>query len=225
MDRSPSTMGPLTARCLLAPGLALLLPLVLQAPEHREEEANRDQWQHPEAVMDAVGIRAGSHVADIGAGSGYFTFHLARRVGALGRVYAVEIQPVALADLDARASAAGLTQISSVFGTITDPRLPPESLDVVLVVNTYHELTEFDAMLEGFRRALKPGGLLAIIDRDAPPNNSRETYFRRHRLPSEVVRDDALSHGFRFLRSELGFTDPKSWYDSHWYFLIFQKPV
>jgi predicted methyltransferase len=201
---------------------AVVSALSTLAAQHTDV-GNRDEWQHPETVMDALGIRAGSRVADIGAGSGYFTFHLARRVGVTGRVYAEDIQAGGLADIRRRATAEGVRQIVTVHGTEEDPRLPANSLDVVLVVNTYHELRAYDAMMDGFQRALKPHGLLAIIDCDASPGESPESYVRHHRVPAAAVRNEAVRNGFRFLRSELGFVDPATPF-SYWFFLVFERP-
>jgi predicted methyltransferase len=188
-----------------------------------EAIGNRDDWQRPASVMDALRIGPGSHVADIGAGNGYFTFHLARRVGAAGRVYAVDVQRTALEDIRRRTAALALTQVTTILGSDNDPRLPRDSLDVVLVVNTYHELQAYDAMMEGFWRGLKPGGLLAIIDCDALAGESPESYVRHHRVPSASVRNEAIRNGFRFLRSDLGFVDPATPF-SYWYFLVFERP-
>jgi predicted methyltransferase len=201
---------------------AAVSALATPAAQHAET-GNRDEWQHPEAVMNALRIGAGTHVADIGAGTGYFTFHLAKRVGATGRVYAEDIQPGALADIRRRADTEGLRQIATVQGTEEDPRLPANSLDVVLVVNTYHELRAYDAMMDGFQRALKPHGLLAIIDCDAAPGESPESSVRHHRVPAAAVRNEAVRNGFRFLRSELGFVDPATPL-SYWFFLVFERP-
>lgn len=174
--------------------------------------------------MDALGIGPGSRVADIGAGTGYFTFHLAQRVGTTGRVYVNDIKRASLEDIGRRASALGLTQITTILGSDNDPRLPPASLDVVLVVNTYHELQAYDAMMLGFRSGLKAGGLLAIIDCEAGPGELPESYVRHHRVPSASVRDEAARNGFRFLRTELGFVDPATPF-SHWFFLVFERPL
>ena len=163
-------------------------------------------------------------MADIGAGTGYFTFQIAQRVGRAGRVYASDIRRAALEDIQRRASALGLTQITTILGANDDPHLPPENLDVVLVVNTYHELQAYDAMMESFWHGLKPGGLLAIIDCEAAPGEPSESYVRHHRVPSASVRNEATRNGFRFLRSELGFVDPATPF-SYWFFLVFERPL
>jgi len=215
-------MSSIACRGLLVLALAGVPRSAPISPQH-EEIGNRDDWQRPASVMDALGIGPGSHVADIGAGSGYFTFHLAQRVGAAGRVYAVDVRRTALEDIGRRASGLALTQITTILGGLNDPHLPPAGLDVVLVVNTYHELRAYDAMMQGFWRGLKAGGLLAIIDCEAAPGELFESYVRHHRVPSASVRNEAARNGFRFLRSELGFVDPATPF-SYWYFLVFERP-
>jgi ubiquinone/menaquinone biosynthesis C-methylase UbiE len=172
--------------------------------------------------MDALGITAGSAVADVGSGDGYFSFHLARRVGPGGRVYAVDIDKGALDKLRRQAEKEKLSQIETIVGAKDDPRLPPESVDVVLVVNAYHEMRDYDAMLAGLYRALRPGGLLGIIEAEDEPGKKRETYYSRHRMPEEMIREDAARAGFVFLHTEPGFTRPQG--RKEFYFLVFEKP-
>ena len=181
----------------------------------------RDAWQHPERVLDALGIRAGSAVADVGCGRGYFTFKLAARVGVQGKVYAVDLREYDLASIRREANDDHLTQIETVQGAEDNPRLPGDSLDAVLVMNAYHEFTERQAMLAGIYRALKPGGLLALIDGAAPAGHPRDYYAGWHRLPEPFEREDALQAGFKFLRSEPGFTRTDD--GKQFYFLLFEK--
>ncbi len=209
-------------------GLALALLVVALAATSlwllgQEDGAERDAWQRPQEVMDALGINAGSVVADVGSGSGYFTFHLAARVTSTGRVYAVDIEEGELKSLRRRAEREHLTQIETILGQSDDPKLPPDSLDAILVINAYHEMREYDAMLGGLHRALKPGGRLAIIDSDTDEEDSRSRYYSRHRVPDEVVREDAERHGFRFHSQPPGFTRPSG--RKEFYFLIFEKPT
>ena len=209
-------------RRLRLPPLFLLLCASLPALVSTQDTgAARDAWQRPEEVMNALGIQAGTVVADVGSGDGYFTFHLARRVGAQGRVCAVDIDQDALNKLRRQAEKEGLMQIETIRSEKDDPRLPAESVDIVLVVNAYHEMRDYDAMLAGLYRALRPGGLLGIIEAEDEPGKPRETYYDRHRLPEELVREDAERAGFRFLRNEPGFTRPSR--NKEFYFLIFEK--
>jgi predicted methyltransferase len=204
--------------------VAVLLQLGMQAPPRADvETANRDRWQRPQAVMDALHIRPGSRVADIGAGAGYFTFTLARRVGAKGRVFAEDIQPTALADIGHRASLEHLAQITTVQGTDEDPMLAPGSVDAVLVVNSYHEMKAFDSMMQGFRRALKPHGLLGVIEPEAIAGELPGSAFRHHRIASDTVLADAARNGLRLVRKELGFVNVDAGiYSGYWFFLIFE---
>ena len=182
----------------------------------------RDEWQRPQEVMDVLGIKAGSTVADVGCGSGYFTFKLAQRVGREGKVYAEDIDEEEVAGIRRRAEDEGLIQVRPLVGAADDPRLPAASLDVALVVNSYHEWREYDKMLRHLLDALKAGGLLAIIDGVADPGKPRTEYYSHHRMPEDVVREEAARAGFRFLRNEPGFIRPDQKKD--FYFLIFVKP-
>jgi len=183
----------------------------------------RDDWEKPQEVMDVLGIKAGTVVGDVGAGEGYFTFHLAARVGPTGKVYAEDILEDRLEKIRSRAGKESLTQIETIHGETSDPRLPPASSDVVLISNAYHEMRDYDQMLQGIFRALKPGGLLAIIDAPAKPGNPRSSYYERHRIPEILVRQDTARNGFTFLRQLPTFTPPDS--DRTYFFLIFQKPA
>ncbi len=188
----------------------------------QDDSKARDAWQRPQEVMGALGIKKGSIVGDIGAGGGYFTFHLAARVGPKGRVYAEDILESEINKIHERAAKEGLTQIVPVLGAKDDPKLPSERLDAILIVNAYHEMREHDAMLGAILRALKPGGLLGIIDAPAKSGEPRGKYFERHRIPEQFVRDDAARCGFTFVRQEPGFNPPDN--DRNYFFLIFQRP-
>jgi len=172
--------------------------------------------------MDALHLGPGSKVADVGAGDGYFTFHLAERVGPGGRVYAEDIDSGVLGQVRARADSEGLKQVETILGTESDPKLPLHSLDAVLIVNAYHEMDEHDAMLKGVLRSLKSGGLLAIIDKQAEPGHDHAWYHSHHRINHEVVQYEAVRDGFEFVGTRPGFERADD--HSNWYFLVFRKP-
>jgi ubiquinone/menaquinone biosynthesis C-methylase UbiE len=206
----------------------LALTFALSAPaQYRDSNwQERDQWQRPAAVLDALALHGGSNVADVGAGPGYFTMRMAERVGPTGKVYAVDISEDALRELKDKLDTAGLKQVQTIHSTPNDPRLPPESLDAALIVNAYHEFREHDAMLQGILRALKPGGVLGIIDKDAPAGKKRREYEDRHELPPSFVRDDLTHNGFTNLHDLPGF-DPTTSdrQGEHWWFLVATKPA
>lgn len=130
------------------------------------EDPKRDEKLQIERVLDVLKIREGSAVADIGAGSGWFTVRAARRVGAAGKVYAVEINPQFVAHIEGRAKQEALPQVRASLGKEDDPLLPPESADAVLLLKTYHEIAEPVRLMKNLRKALRAGALVGIIDRD-----------------------------------------------------------
>ena len=128
------------------------------------ERAERGDEEEPEEALDAIGPLAGLTVADVGAGSGYFTVRLASRVGAKGRVYANDLQPEMLKMLAARLAREKVQNVTLLQGTTTDPKLPASSTDLILMVDVYHELSEPQRMLAAIRAALKPGGRLVLLE-------------------------------------------------------------
>jgi ubiquinone/menaquinone biosynthesis C-methylase UbiE len=128
------------------------------------ERSEREIEELPEAALDAIGIQAGMRVADVGAGSGYFTTRLSRRVGSTGKVYAVEVQPEMMAILRRRVAKEKLTNVETVAGTEADPRLPRESLDLILLVDVYHEFSQPQNMLRRMKEALTPAGRLVLLE-------------------------------------------------------------
>ena len=120
-----------------------------------QDVAGRDTWQRPEEVMDALEARPGNAVADVGAGEGWFTQKLAQRVGSGGTVFAVDVQPAMVEEIRHWSTEEHLHQVVPVLGAENDPHLPAGELDAILVVNAYHEMRAYDAMLRCFYKALK----------------------------------------------------------------------
>ena len=127
------------------------------------EGADRDQWQKPEEIMDALKIAEGSLVADLGAGGGWFTVRLARRVGPTGLVYAEDIQPLMLEAIKRRVQRENLANVRTVLGTPKDSRLP-KGLDAVLIVGAYHEMEDPVTLLKNAADSLKPQGRIGVVD-------------------------------------------------------------
>jgi ubiquinone/menaquinone biosynthesis C-methylase UbiE len=164
------------------------------------EGPDRDAWQMPDAVMDAVGIADGSHVADIGAGGGWFTVRLARRVGPNGVVYAQDVQGQMLEAIRRRVDREGLRNVRTVRGDAADPRLPPASVEAVLIVDAYYELTNRAAWLRRLAAALEPGGRVGVLDFNkagggpGPPIDDR--------IDEAKVIQEAKAAGLRLVRRE-----------------------
>jgi predicted methyltransferase len=174
---------------------------------------DRDLWQRPDQIMDAMGIADGSVVADIGAGSGWFTIRLARRVGPQGLVYAEDVQKEMLTAISRRVGREGLVNVQPRLGLNNDPRLPPNSLDAALMVDTYHEMENRVAVLSSLARSLKPQGRLGVVDfkldGTGPGPDAEE------RVSPDVVVKDAKEAGLRLIRNEP--------FLPYQYFLIFGK--
>ena len=126
------------------------------------ERAERMAEERPDLVLAALGLKPGMTVADIGAGSGYYSWRMAERVGSGGTVYAVDIQPEMIKLLQQQMSQRGAANVKAMLGTTTDPRLPAGTLDLVLMVDVYHEFKYPYEMLASIARALKPGGRLVF---------------------------------------------------------------
>jgi ubiquinone/menaquinone biosynthesis C-methylase UbiE len=156
----------------------------------------RESEERPEAALDAIGIEKGSTVADVGCANGYMTARLARRVGLMGTVYGEDIQPQMLNLMMRNVRAQGLNNVKAVLGTDTDPKLPKESIDLIILVDVYHEFQHPQEMLRGMRDALKPNGRLVLLEYRAedPGVMIREL----HKMTVAQTRAEIEPEGFRF---------------------------
>jgi ubiquinone/menaquinone biosynthesis C-methylase UbiE len=128
------------------------------------ERPEREKEEQPAKMLAALKLKPGDVVADIGAGSGYHTFRMAKVVGPRGKVYAVDIQPEMLALIRERTKATGVTNVEPVQGTLTDPKLPAGAIDLAVMVDVYHEFSHPYEMTQALVRALKPGGKLVFVE-------------------------------------------------------------
>lgn len=206
---------------IVACSLNLRIGIATNSPQESDRDRTRDEWQRPAEVFDALAVKPGHRVADIGSGSGYFTFRLAARVGAEGKVYAVDIDQKAIDKVRQRKEREAVEQVEAILGESSDPHLPND-LDSVLIVDSYHEFREYDRTIQAVFRAMRPGGRLVIIDGEAPSGRPRTEYHRLHTIPAELVREEVASQGFVFKETRPGFYDAE--YGKKMYFLVFEKP-
>ena len=159
------------------------------------ERSEREMEELPDAALDAIGIKPGMKVADVGAGVGYFTLRLARRVGPGGVVFANDVQPEMLTILRERAAAAKLTNIRPILGAEADPRLPKNALDLVLMVDVYHELSQPQRMLQRIMESLKPDGRLILLEyRKEDPHIPIRP---EHKMSIAEAKAEVEAEGFR----------------------------
>jgi len=160
----------MTRRTLIRFGLAALavslVAVAVSPAAERRGSGNRDAWQQPARVVADLGLKNGSTVADVGCGSGYFTFRLAKAVGPTGKVYAEDISEKALAALKVRAEREGAKNVTIVQGEPSDTHLPDATLDAALFVNVYHHVPKEHraGLTADVVRAVKPGGFVYLID-------------------------------------------------------------
>jgi predicted methyltransferase len=159
------------------------------------ERKERETEEKPEAALDALGIRPGMTVADVGAGSGYMSLRMAVRVGPTGKVYAEDVQPEMLRLVRQNQAKARFTNIETVLGTEADPKLPAGKMDLILLVDVYHELSQPQKMLGKIREALKPDGRLVLLEyrKEDPTIPIRP----EHKMSVQEVKTELEAEGFR----------------------------
>ncbi len=159
----------------------------LERPEREEEEA-------PSKALDALELKPGMVVADIGAGSGYYASRMARRVGPSGRVYATDIQQGMIDLLNRRIGSEGLANVTTVLGGIDDPKLPAGAIDLAIMVDVYHELQQPQIFLQRLKPAFKPGGRLVLIEfRKEDP---KVPILEVHKMSVAEVKQELEAEGF-----------------------------
>jgi predicted methyltransferase len=187
-------------------------------------ERERDTWQRPDHVIDALALEGGDTVVDLGSGSGYFAIRLAPVVGPAGRVLAVDVQRQPLAFLWIRRVLRRDWQIDVVLGEDDDPRLGTNEVDAVLVVNTYHELIQPADVLKAIHGALKTHGRLVVADRRprAGPGPGAQSERDRHVLSPATATAEISSAGFQPIHRDDAFIDRPG--DDPWWLMVFTKP-
>ena len=179
MKRSKSIIGSV---CLAQ--MIMIVCIILTASAPCFGQVDRETWQPPEKIMDSIGVRQGMRVGEAGAGQGYFTFPLARRVGSAGMVFANDISVASLDVIRERAVREGLKNIKIVVGEVEDPLFPEKNLDMVVMVYVLHEVERPIPFLKNLQSYLKPGGLLVIIENT---NTAQSGHFPSFLTKSQIL--------------------------------------
>ncbi len=175
------------------------------------EGLGRDEWQKPEQVVEALAIKPGDRVADLGSGGGYFTFRFSKAVGPTGKVYAVDLDRDMLDYVGARAKEDDHLNVETGLAKYDDPLLP-ESVDLIFTCNVYHHIEGRAKYFADAAKYLRPGGRVAIVDFDG----RHWTAILGHTTPVEVIKKEMQEAGYR-LERELDFLDRQA-------FLVYSKP-
>jgi ubiquinone/menaquinone biosynthesis C-methylase UbiE len=159
------------------------------------DRSERESEEHPDQALDALGLKPGMVVGDVGAGTGYMSLKMAKRVGPSGKVYAEDVQPEMLRLLRQNAAKAKVTNVETVLGNETDPKLPAGQLDLILLVDVYHEFSQPQKMLQRMREALKPDGRLVLLEyrKEDPTIPIRP----EHKMSVQEVKTELEAEGFR----------------------------
>jgi ubiquinone/menaquinone biosynthesis C-methylase UbiE len=155
---------------------------------------DRDSWQQPERVMDIIGVKPGMTIGEVGAGRGYFTFMLSRRVGIQGKIYANDIDQEALASIESRCRGEGITNVEIILGKIDDPCFPEGKMDMVFMSFVFHLLEKPVELLKNLKPSMKPGASLIIID-------SRKAKMTPQVEKRKVI-EPVVEAGFKLFRKE-----------------------
>lgn len=186
-------------------------------------EAARDQWQHPVQVVQALGIKPGDVVVDLGCGSGYFALKLSMSVGRPGRVLAEDIRTLPLAFLWLRTILKNERNITVLHGDPDDPHLPSQRVNEVLIANTYHEFTDSRAILERVRQALISGGRVVVVDRAPKPAGVGANRLAEHEISAGQVEGELRKAQFEIVTRQDDFID-KDPDNESWWLIVARNP-
>jgi len=159
---------------------------------------NREQEERCSLMLANLGVKRGMTICDMGCGNGFYTLQMAKMVGEQGKVYGVDIQPEMLTFLQQRAASENVTNIEPILGTLTDPKLPKGKMDLILLVDVYHEFSNPEQMLAAMREALTPDGLCALVefraeDRDVPIKPE-------HTMTKAQIMKEWPANGFKLVK-------------------------
>jgi len=186
---------------------------------------DRDTWMKVPQLFELAGVGVGDLVADIGCHEGYLTFHLSNKVGKSGKVYAVDVQEYRLDNLKEHIKKKNVTNIEVILGDYDNPKLPEASLDIIFIVDTYHEMDDYMKILSHVKKALKPDGRLLILEKLKDPHRgkSRGAQANAHTLDAKYVKKELGEAGYKISKevSDFGIWNHES--EKHMWILVAEK--
>jgi precorrin-6B methylase 2 len=187
--------------------------------------ADRDKWQKPDELIRQLNLKPGSQVADIGCHEGYMTFKLSAVVGEKGLVYAVDVEQNKLDQLKINKEQSKVKNVVAVKGDYDDPKLPLNSLDAVIIVDTYHEMDDYEAILQHVMSALKSGGRLVLCEPIADERKKlpRADQEKKHELAMNFALEDLKKAGFTIIKKQDLFVDRAEKGDKMWLIVAIKK--
>ncbi|MBQ0736137.1 class I SAM-dependent methyltransferase [Aquimarina celericrescens] len=182
----------------------------------------RDTWMNVSKIFDLAGVKSGSAVADVGCHEGYLTIRMSKKVGETGKVYAVDVREDRLERLDEHLAARSLTNVKTILGDYDNPKLPNTSLDVVVVMDTYHEIDDYMVVLNHLKKSLKPEGRIVIIEKfkSHMRNTTRNEQMKAHTISLDFVKSELKKAGFTVIKEIKDFGDWKNESDKKIWVLV-----
>lgn len=205
--------------------LWLAVSFSLSAQYKASEWEARDKWQNAKAILESLQVTPGMTVADIGCHEGYLTMKLSNLLGPQGKVYAVDVEQHKLTKLDTRLQEMSVRNVHTVLGDYDDPKLSPNSLDAAVILDAYHEMDDYEKILQHLYHALKSGGRLVIVEpiADERLQWNREKQSGKHEIAMRFVLTDLKGAGFSIKKQQDPFIDRPSKNDRMW-LVIAVKP-
>jgi len=188
---------------LIALIAVLFLPIFGYSQYSEYDWEERDTWMDTESIYKAIGIDKGSFVADIGCHEGYLSIRLANKVGDNGRVFAVDVRNDRLNTLRDNLKERELNNVDVILGDYDNPKLPENKLDAVIIMDTYHEMTDYMEILEHVYKSLKPGGKITIVEKlkSRIKGKSRDRQTDAHSLSPKYVKQELEKSGFEIIHT------------------------
>lgn len=185
----------------------------------------RDQWQRPDDIIAKMNLKSGSKVADIGCHEGYMTMKLSKVVGAAGKVYAVDVEQFKLDKLKNSLNEKNISNVITIKGDYDNPRLPPNSLDAALIIDSYHEMDDHDDILGHVKNSLKTGGRLIICEpiATARRKSSRAEQERKHELGMNYALEDLQKSGYAIILKQDPYIDREKIKGDKMWLIVAQK--
>ena len=203
-----------------------LFPLFNFAQYEEYDWEQRDEWMPVDAIFEAIDLKEGMKVADIGCHEGYMSIKLAEFVGEKGQVFAVDIRADRLDLLRSHLQDRKIQNVEVVLGDYDDPKLPKEHLDAVIIIDTYHEMTEYERILKKVMKSLKPGGKLLIFEKlkNRVKDGTRDEQTDSHTLSSKFVIDELKEARFTVTKQkyDLGYWEEDN--SKPMWFVVAEKP-
>ncbi|WP_298316457.1 class I SAM-dependent methyltransferase [uncultured Aquimarina sp.] len=179
--------------------LLILIGINSGHAQYKENDwVERDTWMKVSKIFEIAEIKQGSNVADIGCHEGYLSIHIAKEVGTSGKVFAVDVRKDRLEKLDEHLKKRNIKNVKTILGDYDNPKLPDNSLDVVVILDTYHEMDDYEEILAHVKKALKPKGNIVLIEKfkEHMLNKSRDEQMEAHTLAMHYVKEELETAGF-----------------------------